>query len=141
MKNGLKVPKGTLMFVNHLSMVQDNEHISDADKFYPWRNYDLRQEEQAAGKHQFVMASHTNLTWGYGKHACPGRFFATNEIKMLLTMFLLRYDISATNLPNGLSDVIKGRWYNVTRMPIDHAELKFSDRSSKIPPEVRGYVL
>ena len=30
--------------------------------------------------------------FGYGPHACPGRFFATNEIKMLLARLILEFD-------------------------------------------------
>jgi cytochrome P450 len=30
--------------------------------------------------------------FGYGRHACPGRFFAANEIKMMLSRFLLNYE-------------------------------------------------
>lgn len=33
------------------------------------------------------------LHWGVGSHACPGRFFASYEIKMLLAEILIRYDI------------------------------------------------
>lgn len=34
----------------------------------------------------------SNLSWGYGKHACSGRFFAANEIKIIFSYFLLNYD-------------------------------------------------
>ncbi|PWY78991.1 cytochrome P450 [Aspergillus eucalypticola CBS 122712] len=33
-----------------------------------------------------------NLAFGHGKHACPGRFFAANEVKIVLIFLLLRYD-------------------------------------------------
>lgn len=33
------------------------------------------------------------LSFGYGRHACPGRFFAVHEMKMLLAMILKKYDI------------------------------------------------
>jgi cytochrome P450 len=31
--------------------------------------------------------------FGYGRHACPGRFFAANEIKMMVANFVLAYDM------------------------------------------------
>jgi len=34
-----------------------------------------------------------NLNFGHGIHACPGRFFASNEIKTVLVHLLLNYDI------------------------------------------------
>ncbi|RIB10308.1 cytochrome P450 [Gigaspora rosea] len=33
------------------------------------------------------------ITFGGGKHACPGRFFAVNEIKMCLHKLILNYNI------------------------------------------------
>jgi len=32
------------------------------------------------------------MAFGYGEHACPGRFFASNEIKIALIHLLLKYD-------------------------------------------------
>lgn len=42
---------------------------------------------------QFVTTGPDQLHWGVGTHACPGRFFASYEIKMLLGEMLTRYDI------------------------------------------------
>ena len=33
------------------------------------------------------------LAFGAGKHACPGRFFASAEIKMMLAFILMNYDV------------------------------------------------
>lgn len=40
-----------------------------------------------------VTTSDSFLQFGHGKHACPGRFFAANEIKFLMTFILREYDI------------------------------------------------
>lgn len=45
---------------------------------------------------------------GYGRHTCPGRFFAADEIKTICTRTPLDYDIK---MPDG----IKGRYPNVVR--------------------------
>ena len=37
------------------------------------------------------------MGFGYGSHACPGRFFATNAVKICLSELLLRYDIALEN--------------------------------------------
>lgn len=39
------------------------------------------------------------MGFGYGRHACPGRFFAAAEIKLLLARLLLDYEIA---MPPGL---------------------------------------
>ncbi|PBK67926.1 cytochrome P450, partial [Armillaria solidipes] len=33
------------------------------------------------------------LTFSSGKHVCPGRFFAMLEIKMMLAVLIMKYDI------------------------------------------------
>ncbi|RDL34360.1 uncharacterized protein BP5553_07488 [Venustampulla echinocandica] len=44
-------------------------------------------------KHQFVTTAPESLNFGYGNHACPGRFFASNEIKVLMIEVLKNWDI------------------------------------------------
>ena len=33
------------------------------------------------------------LTFGYGRHACPGRFFAAAELKLMLALIVMNYDV------------------------------------------------
>ncbi|EXJ92197.1 hypothetical protein A1O3_00747 [Capronia epimyces CBS 606.96] len=42
---------------------------------------------------QFIATSPTYLGFGHGRHSCPGRFFAANELKLLVAYLLTRYDI------------------------------------------------
>lgn len=39
-----------------------------------------------------MSTSSKHLGFGHGNHACPGRFFAANEIKVILAHMLLKYD-------------------------------------------------
>lgn len=39
------------------------------------------------------------MGFGYGKHACPGRFFAAAEIKTALCHMLLKYDLKPREGP------------------------------------------
>lgn len=82
----------------------DDEYFPDHDKFDALRFYKLRQAktEQETGTkqaevvalNQFVsVGGPTSLTFGFGRHACPGRFFAVNEIKMIMATTLANYDI------------------------------------------------
>ena len=40
-----------------------------------------------------VTVADNFLTFGHGRHACPGRFFASQEMKLLLVYILTHYDI------------------------------------------------
>lgn len=49
-----------------------------------------------------VSTSAEYLPFGHGRHACPGRFFAANKLKLLLAYMVLNYDIEAlVKRPNG----------------------------------------
>lgn len=75
--------------------------MAEAGEFDGLRSYKerinaSRPAEQARA--HYVAAHEEHLSFGYGRHACPGRFFAANEIKMILVQFLMRYDLS---MPDG----------------------------------------
>lgn len=61
-------------------------------EFYGFRFYNLRNMEGKENRHQFVTVSPDSLIFGYGNHACPGRFFASNEIKIVLIELLRSWD-------------------------------------------------
>lgn len=54
----------------------------------------LRMRNTPAQEHlaQLVSTSPDHLAFGHGQHACPGRFFASNEAKVILIHLLLKYD-------------------------------------------------
>lgn len=56
------------------------------------RFYKLREQPGKENRHQFVTTSEDSLNFGYGNHACPGRFFASNEIKIVLIEFLTNWE-------------------------------------------------
>ncbi|KAK2026053.1 cytochrome P450 [Colletotrichum zoysiae] len=103
LSNGQVIPAGCIIEVPAIGIYNDNNFFPDADQFDPLRFYKMRQsktEQKTVSKQaevvanaQFVSVSQTSLTFGYGRHACPGRFFAVNEIKMILATLLLNYDI------------------------------------------------
>jgi cytochrome P450 len=46
------------------------------------------------------------LGFGFGKHACPGRFFALNEVKMFVAHMVLNYDVECLDQRPELTSVI-----------------------------------
>lgn len=78
----------------------DPNFYSDPETFDGLRFYKLRQQADENGKggginvrHMFVATSKTAVQWGLGRHACPGRWFASHVIKMVVASFLLHYDL------------------------------------------------
>ncbi|KAJ3009335.1 hypothetical protein NUW54_g2814 [Trametes sanguinea] len=72
----------------------DGTRYPAPDTFDPFRFARMREGGvEAATKHQLVNTSVDFLTFSHGKHACPGRFFAANELKTMLAYLVLNYDV------------------------------------------------
>jgi cytochrome P450 len=72
--------------------MQSSEVYSTPEQFDPYRYLNLRSKEGQENRWQFVTTSEDHLGFGHGMHACPGRFFASNEVKIALVFLLLRFD-------------------------------------------------
>ncbi|EUC50071.1 hypothetical protein COCMIDRAFT_22399 [Bipolaris oryzae ATCC 44560] len=100
LSNGQYIPAGVIIECPVDAIHFDQDTYSDADKFDGFRYYKLRQKGDTAehARSQFVSSNERDLAFGYGKHACPGRFFAASEIKIILSRVLLEYDFK---MPDG----------------------------------------
>lgn len=66
-------------------------------KFDPYRFFNLRTSDVSDNigyknreqQYQYISVPKENMGFGFGRHACPGRFFASNEIKLILACMLL----------------------------------------------------
>ncbi|KAI0668027.1 cytochrome P450 [Trametes maxima] len=103
--DGTFIPRGTFVSAASYPTHHDNSLYADPEYFDPFRFARLREEEGGATRHQFVNTSVDYMPFGHGKHACPGRFFAANELKAMLAYIVLHYDLE---LPEG------------TELPVNH---------------------
>jgi cytochrome P450 len=53
----------------------------------------ISHDPAAVGKTKWASANLESMAFGYGRHACPGRFFADYEIKLIMVHLLMTYDI------------------------------------------------
>ncbi|RIA99695.1 cytochrome P450 [Glomus cerebriforme] len=85
--NGYQVPKGSLIRIYLKNVHHDNEiYGPDSNEFYGYRHL---EKESPASK-----VSRDFLQFGMGQHACPGRNFAVNEIKMFASILIKKYNIT-----------------------------------------------
>jgi cytochrome P450 len=124
------------MFTNQIAYQMQDEVFDHANEFDPWRMFRERMKDGEELKHQYVMTSDKNLHFGHGKHACPGRFFAANEVKTLLVLLLMRFDMSIEGNV-GWPEVRNGLRYAVSRSPLDKVSLLLKDRKNQIPEDLR----
>ncbi|KAK5225266.1 hypothetical protein LTR47_009519 [Exophiala xenobiotica] len=91
LSDGTVIPKGAGLGIPITAMTDEKYH-KDPLTFDGHRFYNLRQQPGNETKYQFVTTSNDHIAFGHGKHACPGRFFASNEIKIALVQMLTTYD-------------------------------------------------
>ncbi|CAB4377950.1 unnamed protein product [Rhizophagus irregularis] len=84
--NGLQVPKNRPVFL-YVDDVYLDESLQGPNpkSFEPFRHVDTNASASKIGKN-FVI-------FGGGKHACPGRQLAVNEIKFFLHNIILKYNL------------------------------------------------
>ncbi|EAU81537.2 cytochrome P450 [Coprinopsis cinerea okayama7 len=63
--------------------------------------------EDGLSRQTMVALSPSFLHFGAGRHACPGRFFAVNEVKAILAYILMTYDMK---LPGKSTTPPAARW-------------------------------
>ena len=91
--NGTVIPPGTFVGYATHAVHQDSQVYPRAQEFIATRFSDLRAGTEESIKHQTATPTPEWLIFGVGKHACPGRFFAVNEIKSMLVYLVQNWDV------------------------------------------------
>ncbi|OAL29793.1 hypothetical protein AYO20_09085 [Fonsecaea nubica] len=94
LSNGMRIPRGATLVIPTGAINMDGQYFESPEQFDGFRFYRKRSEsEDNAKKHQLVTVGKYDLAWGYGRHACPGRFLADIVMKLIMIEFLTRYDV------------------------------------------------
>ncbi|KAK8012516.1 cytochrome P450 [Apiospora marii] len=92
-RDGTVIPKGTRLGVPTVAIHQDASLYTNPDAFDGFRFSKLREEHHnGTTMHEAASTGLEYLTFGHGKHVCPGRFFATDLMKLVLAVLVIRYD-------------------------------------------------
>lgn len=89
--DGFSIPPGSFVALPGFHRgfdpdVHPNPEVFDA------RRHLRKREATDTHKYHFGSASDDVLTWGGGTHACPGRFFAQESLKLIVVYLLTNYD-------------------------------------------------
>lgn len=115
LSDGTVIPKGTFVCCPIEAVTHDPAHYENPDEFDGYRHYRLRQQGGFAGeKHQWISTNQATLSFGYGKHSCPGRFFATIEIKLIFAFIMLNYDLAMPEGQERPRNIVKGERVGVS---------------------------
>ncbi|KAG4432671.1 hypothetical protein IFR05_011849 [Cadophora sp. M221] len=90
--NGIKIRKGERTAISSHRMWSESDY-EDPDTFDGFRFVERRKVPGYEHKSHLISTSADHTAFSHGKHACPGRFFAANEIKIAMVHLLLKYDL------------------------------------------------
>ncbi|KAL8643562.1 MAG: hypothetical protein Q9226_008280, partial [Calogaya cf. arnoldii] len=101
LRDGTVLPSGAHICMPVDTIQKDPEVTTDPEGFDGFRYYKQRQDPGEGGLHQFAPTEKNILNFGHGKHACPVRFFASLEIKVILVRLIMNYDFGFVEVAGG----------------------------------------
>ncbi|KAH8092525.1 cytochrome P450 [Cristinia sonorae] len=129
--DGTFVPRGAFVSAAATATHYDVENYDRAGEFDPWRFSSARAQGEGEGtKHQMVSTSKEYVPFGHGRHACPGRFFAANELKAMMAHVVVTYDVSleGESESSGQGKVPDPMWVVTALVPNPTAKVLFRRR-------------
>ena len=93
--SGLDVPAGTMTSAATSAVATDPSTFKDPHSFDGRRFWNLRLDNKEAESHYNMgMATEDSLGFGLGSQACPARFFATAQMKLMLCKLLIGWEMT-----------------------------------------------
>ncbi|KAF2789698.1 cytochrome P450 [Melanomma pulvis-pyrius CBS 109.77] len=114
------VPKGGTACVSAYDLMHDTQHYPSPNSFQGGR---FVPKTKAAPQSKFTEISDKFPVWGYGSLACPGRFYASLIIKMIISEILTKYDMRLEKE----KERTKWYWESFT-MPYESTRVVLKDR-------------
>ena len=88
--DGTSLPPGTLLGIASNAIHMDELNYPNPLTFMPFRY--IRDEEEIGRKVDMTATHSDYLAFGYGRHACPGRFFVAVKLKLMFALMVMNYD-------------------------------------------------
>jgi cytochrome P450 len=130
--SGEYLPPGTNVGITSFAVQHDESIYQNAMSFDPFR-FSLPLEDPAHKNAQIakplpiITTTDTFMAFSHGRHACPGRFFASTQLKILLAQIILNYEIAP------IPSRPENRWFNNTMAPPMWESLHVRRRPGTIP--------
>lgn len=123
LSDGLLLPKDTYIAVVNSGCIGREDEQFDG---FRYTKLQAGQGSSKARQSWYTSTDREHISFGQGRHACPGRFVAAVEMKLVLAEMLMRYDVSFVE--NG--DMTLGSEKRPRTMHM--LELGFTDPSAKV---------
>jgi cytochrome P450 len=124
----LSIPPGIRVCVPAHAIHRDAAFYPSPHEFQAFRfskareKYRCTQTELPEPKVSIVTTTDKFLPFGHGRHACPGRFFAAQQMKLMLVYLVQNYDVEK------LSTKIENKFMVGTSKPDANLKIKVKRR-------------
>lgn len=132
---GIKIRKGEHTGISS-SRMWNEEYYKDPETFDAFRFAERRQIPGYENKSLLVATSPDHLGFAHGKHSCPGRFFAANEVKIAFLHLLLKYDMRIED-----PSLAKPTTYGINMMVNPKASIMIKSRTPEVDLEKLAHEL
>ncbi|KAI1375194.1 cytochrome P450 [Hypoxylon crocopeplum] len=144
--SGVRVPRGAVVCAPSYPVFHDPAVYPDPYTFKPFRFAEKRvvpssttEEQEGEGEKKkqssayvqrarqaFATTSPEYTAFGHGRHACPGRFFAASELKLMLAYIIMSYDFEIQDSrPDNF-------WFGMNRVPPMTATIRVRRREGAV---------
>ncbi len=135
---GWHAPKGTYLSADVTNTMHDPDIYPDPNTYDAFRFSRSKEESEASDTPEkseggaslknvdIINTSDTFLAFSHGRHACPGRFFAALELKMLLVHVLLNYDVEH------IATRPKNKWVNTACIPDMNGSIRIKRKAGTV---------
>ncbi|KAI0130467.1 cytochrome P450 [Xylariales sp. AK1849] len=114
--SGVQLERGNVVCAPSYPVFHDPDIYPDPETFKPFRFAEKRSAAEEGtyverARQAWATTSTEYTAFGHGRHACPGRFFASSELKLMLAYIIIHYDIELQKLrPENV-------WFGMNRIP------------------------
>jgi cytochrome P450 len=120
LSNGVFLPRGIQIGFPLRSHFNPKVY-SEPNKFDGYRYVKMSDDPEKEMFRHFVSTSPEHMAFGFGKHSCPGRFFAAIEVKIALCHILLKYGFK---LAEGTTPTVMKMGWNLVADPMAQLMIK-----------------
>ncbi|KAF2463764.1 cytochrome P450 [Lindgomyces ingoldianus] len=114
------VPQNGTVCVSAYNLMHDPHHYPEPNSFKAARFVPKTAND---GQQKFTEISEKYPVWGYGSLACPGRFYASLVMKLIVSQILLQYNIRLEN------EKARTKWcWESFTMPYESTRIAFQER-------------
>jgi len=143
--SGEHLPYGCKVGITNWAIHHDEAFYHDALRYRPFRFSDAqnaaevdglyRKDETPKGASSMVSTGDFYLAFSHGRHACPGRFFASHHLKSQIAQILLKYDIEP------IAERPENVWFNNLIGPPMWSKLRVRRRTMEPQPASASFTV